>query len=178
LRSLISIYKFLEINLFVELSTRDCLKSNFFNPFTQSVHSTLVVKIKKTQESTPALFQPLLDMRRRESALDAYRSDADGDAAKRTKGEKEGGKMRHSILAGICFLMVVIAMLPGGHQVYNPGDKRDIKSELKKWNAQSDEEVLQATLEDVRRFLRSKGSSTPTFGVSRGRYWYVIYMHA
>ena len=26
----------------------------------------------------------------------------------------------------------------------------DIKSELRKWNAQSDEEVLQATLEDVR----------------------------
>jgi hypothetical protein len=53
----------------------------------------------------------------------------------------------------------------------------DMKSELKKWNAQSDEEVLQATLEDVRRFLRSKGSSIPTFGVSRGRYWYAIHAY-
>jgi hypothetical protein len=113
-------------------------------------------------------------MRRREAPLDANRSDADGDATKRTKGEKEGGKIRLSILAGTCFLTVVIAMVLGGHQVYKTGDKLDMKSELKKWNAQSDEEVLQATLEDVRRFLRNRGSSTPTFGVSRGRYWYAM----
>jgi len=46
----------------------------------------------------------------------------------------------------------------------------DIKSELKRWNTQSDDEVLQATVEDVRRFIRSRGSSAPTFGISRGHY--------
>ena len=48
--------------------------------------------------------------------------------------------------------------------------KVDIKSELRRWNAQSDEEVLQTTVEDVRRFIRSKGTSSPTFGISRGHY--------
>ena len=46
----------------------------------------------------------------------------------------------------------------------------DIKSELRRWNAQSDEEVLQTTVEDVRRFILSKGKAAPTFGISRGHY--------
>ena len=69
---------------------------------------------------------------------------------------QEGGKLHLSLLVGICFLAIIAVcaayrirqggFLWGG----KGGGKVDIKSELRKWNAQSDEEVLQATLEDVR----------------------------
>jgi len=46
----------------------------------------------------------------------------------------------------------------------------DIIEELNRWNAQSDDEVLQTMVDDVRRFISSKGAAGPTFGISRGHY--------
>ena len=66
---------------------------------------------------------------------------------------QESGKLHLSILVGICFIAMCAAnhiRYQGGFLLGGAGGKVDIKSELRKWNAQSDEEVLQATLENVR----------------------------
>ena len=58
----------------------------------------------------------------------------------------------------------------GFESMQSPTASVDIVSELNRWNAQSDDEVLQTMVDDVRRFISSKGASGPTFGISRGHY--------
>ena len=47
----------------------------------------------------------------------------------------------------------------------------DSMAEIRKWMGEPDEDVLQATRRDVRTFIRSKGASSPAFGLTRGLYW-------
>lgn len=81
-----------------------------------------------------------------------------------------------SIVVGSAFLggiilLTIFRVLAWRARVAAGSDSRvNIKSELRRWNAQSDDEVLQTTLEDVRQFIRTKGRSAPTFGISRGHY--------
>jgi len=52
-----------------------------------------------------------------------------------------------------------------------PDAGRAKASDLRRWYAQSDEDVLDTTRQDVRRFVEAKGAAAPSvFGISRGPY--------
>jgi hypothetical protein len=49
-------------------------------------------------------------------------------------------------------------------------ERKNDSSELRRWYAMSDVAVMEATQDDVQRFIASRGSAEPNFGISRGPY--------